>query len=67
MKKFILVLSFLFPVLASAHAEDLGPEMMGGWNMMGWGLWPWFFTLTWLVWLVVGILIIVWLWKKINK
>lgn len=38
----------------------------GGEMMAGWGLGILFFA-TWLVWLVVGILAIIWLWKKIDK
>ena len=37
-------------------------SMMGGWGTFGLlGL------LTWLVWLAVGVLLVVWLWQKINK
>lgn len=38
-----------------------GYGMMGGW---GGGIWM---TLLWSVWLIVGILIIVWLWQHIDK
>jgi hypothetical protein len=43
--------------------------MMWNWgqNMMGWGGFGWLFTLTWVVWLIVGIFLAVWLWQKINK
>ncbi|MBI2054894.1 MAG: hypothetical protein HYT39_02220 [Candidatus Sungbacteria bacterium] len=39
-------------------------------QMMGWGGSSFFGTLglfTWLVWLVAGILVCVWLWQKISK
>lgn len=36
-------------------------------GMMGGGFWFWILWLTSIVWLVVGILVIVWLWKKITK
>lgn len=38
-----------------------------GQNMMGWDGSSLFFTLTWLVWLTVGVLAAVWLWKQITK
>lgn len=44
--------------------------MMGGGNnsMMGnWGAGSWFVSFLWLVWLIVGILAVVWLWKQITK
>ncbi len=37
--------------------------------MMGWGGMGWFGSLgflTWLVYLAVGVLLIIWLWQKIN-
>lgn len=37
-----------------------------GYGMMDGG-WGWAMGLTWLVWLVVGILAAVWLWKHIKK
>lgn len=47
-----------------------GNSMMGNWgnNPMGWsGFNSWLITLLWLVWLIVGILAAIWLWKQINK
>ena len=42
--------------------------MYYGYPMMaGWGLWGLFATLACLVWLSVGVLLIVYLWQKINK
>ena len=50
--------------------------MMGGFNSMmsfggmtgfGGGLWSWVVSLASLVWLVVGVLAAVWLWKQIAK
>lgn len=41
-------------------------DMMGGWN--GFGVFgSWLVTLTWFVWLIVGILVVIWLWRQINK
>ncbi|OGN09418.1 MAG: hypothetical protein A3J46_01280 [Candidatus Yanofskybacteria bacterium RIFCSPHIGHO2_02_FULL_41_11] len=42
-------------------------QMMSGWNsMMGWGIvWLWVFILSGFVWLAAGILLFVWLFKKI--
>lgn len=46
----------------------------GGWGMMGggyrtsWaGFWFWFMSLGALIWLGVGALLLVWLWKQISK
>ena len=37
-------------------------------NMMGWGGGAgWLFALTWIVWLAVGILAIIWFWGQITK
>lgn len=39
-----------------------------GYDMMGWGGgFGWLFGITWIVWLVVGVLLAVWLWQKISK
>ena len=76
MKKLIL---YLYPVLffiPSIVSADRGYMMnfdsvggCGGWGwMMGYGgLWSWFSVLIPVVWLIVGILVIIWLWGKINK
>lgn len=45
-------------------------SMLGNWsqNPMAWGgLGSWIVSLLWIVWLVVGILAAVWLWKQIIK
>ncbi|MCL5733094.1 MAG: hypothetical protein M1334_00305 [Patescibacteria group bacterium] len=45
-------------------------SMMGNWgqNPMWWGgLGSWLISLLWLVWLIVGILVAVWLWRQIVK
>lgn len=37
--------------------------------MMGWNGGGWFGTLgflTWIVWLAVGVLLVIWLWQKVN-
>lgn len=39
---------------------NFGPMWGGG------GVFGLLFTLTWLVWLAVGVLLVVWLWKKIK-
>jgi hypothetical protein len=41
----------------------MGAGMMGG----GMGAFGFLGFATWLVWLAVGILLCMWLWKKINK
>ncbi|MDP2685420.1 MAG: hypothetical protein Q8P20_10420 [bacterium] len=45
-------------------------SMMEGWgqNPMSWyGVGSWLISLLWLVWLIVGILATIWLWKQIIK
>lgn len=73
-KKIALFLFALFalPVLASAHAEDgYSQNMMGGWgNMMGWsgmsgGVWGLFGFITYLVWLGISVLVLIWLYQKV--
>lgn len=47
-----------------------GNSMMGNWgqNPIWWGgVGSWFISLLWLVWLIVGILAAIWLWKQIIK
>jgi hypothetical protein len=49
-----------------------GNPMMGNFSnnpmgTFGWGLGSLLFTLTWAVWLIVGILAAVWLWKQIKN
>ncbi len=55
-------LALVAPFIASAN-------IMGGdgykYGMMGYG--GGLMLLTWLVWLIVGILTAVWLWKQISK
>lgn len=43
--------------------------MMGfGYNMMDWAYGvSWLATTTWVVWLAVGVLAAIWLWKQIQK
>lgn len=62
---FISLMSFIIlPILTNANGGD--SQVSHG--MMGFGgLWPWIMLLIPLVWLVVGILVIVWLWKQITK
>jgi len=44
-----------------------GDEDMMGWNNTMPGFWVWLCGATLLVWLAVGVLAIVWLWKQITK
>ena len=80
-KKIIFFLSalFSFPVLALAHSADgcsqnvtgWWSNMMGGWgSMMGWGgmyggAWGWLGFATYLVWLGISVLALIWLYKKV--
>ena len=41
--------------------------MSGGWGGAGWGLGAFLVVATWLVWLTVGVMLIVWLWQRISK
>jgi len=37
-------------------------------SMMGWiGTWGIGVFLTWLIWSIVGVMLIIWLWQKISK
>ncbi|MEK7138952.1 MAG: hypothetical protein AAB799_02110 [Patescibacteria group bacterium] len=53
--------------LGSPQVSGSGWNMMSGWNsMMGWGIvWLWVLVLSGFVWLAVGILLVVWLIKKL--
>jgi len=47
-----------------------GPSMMGNWgrnSMWLGGAGSWLITLTWIVWLGVGVFASIWLWKRISK
>ncbi|MEX0877711.1 MAG: hypothetical protein WDZ40_02485 [Candidatus Spechtbacterales bacterium] len=78
-KTFIFVTNFFlaFPMFTLAHTEDTYSDggsfhmmdwhMGNGVGMMGGGVFGFFALLTWLVWLVVGILAVVWLWQDINR
>ncbi|PIR57767.1 MAG: hypothetical protein COU71_02335 [Parcubacteria group bacterium CG10_big_fil_rev_8_21_14_0_10_38_31] len=58
-----IALSF-FPGIVGAHGEEMMPfDSLGG---VG-GMWFWAGGLIHLIWLTVGILAIVWLWKQISK
>lgn len=80
MKKilFSLVSAFLFlPVISMAHGDEVSGD--GSFHMMDWhwgngggmmgsgGTFGVLALLTWIVWLGVGVLAIVWLLKNINK
>ena len=43
-----------------------GGDMMYG-GGYGWGLGALGITITWFVWTVVGVLLIIWLWRKLKK
>ncbi|MDP4001252.1 MAG: hypothetical protein Q8P83_03355 [bacterium] len=76
MKKIILSL-FVYllsvPVLVSAHGDEVhSDELMysdtiPGFHMFGSGAFSWFGYVMAVIWLVIGVLVIVWLWQKINK
>ena len=77
MKKLFFLLSLVLvflPVGVLACGEENEANMMG-WNwgadgMMGggyFGIMIFLIWLTWVIWLTVGVLTVVWLWKKINK
>mgnify|MGYP001575364420 FL=1 len=40
-------------------------SMMG--DSWGFGFWAWAMVTTWLIWLVVGVMLIIWLWRRIDK
>ncbi len=55
-------LALVAPFVASANimgGDEYGYEMMGIHGV--------FMLITWAVWLIVGILTAIWLWKHINK
>jgi hypothetical protein len=55
------------PRWAGAHMMDFGSgEYADGIFHMGSG-WGWFMMLSWIIWLGVGILLFIWLLKKILK
>lgn len=75
MKHVVIALSIallVFPFAAGAHAGDAG-DAGTGFGMMSWGamgsggFWPLLLLFAGIVWLVVGILAIVWLSRQINK
>ena len=62
----LLVLIFM-PRLAGAHMMGFGSDEFGdGVFPMGSG-WGWLMALSWIVWITVGILLIVWFLKKLLK
>ena len=63
----ILGISFFIPLIASAHMYDYA-DGYGVYGMMGYGggisiLFP----LAVVVWIIVGILVSIMLWRKINR
>jgi len=76
MKKIYFALFYFLTTMPSAALAHVGDENYG--NMMDWhfgngtimgstGVFAILFLLTWLVWLAVGILVAIWLWRIINK
>ncbi|MBI2607885.1 MAG: hypothetical protein HYW51_03605 [Candidatus Doudnabacteria bacterium] len=62
------------PLTVSAHIDSVDShtdEGMGYWpgmgHMFGSGAFSWFGYLMAIIWLVIGVLVIIWLWQKINK
>lgn len=57
--------------LAHMGISDYDTGYDYGFGMMGPGMmntpWFWLGGLTWIVWTIVGILVIVWLWKQVKK
>lgn len=65
MKRILIALSSLvLPLTASAGYGMMGYDGTGYGYGMGMG---WFMSITWAVYLLVGILLIVWLWQNISK
>lgn len=67
---FATALLAIMPTLALAngvHEEGYGSMMQGWGGMMAGGLWGVFAFLTWIVWLTVGVLAMIWLWNNIAK
>jgi len=70
MKKILFSVFGFLPVVAMAQAE---PELFAGADGAVyspspiWGVFGWLMLLCMLVWMVVGILAAVWLWKNIRK
>lgn len=70
MKKILVFLLLIIPLFTQAtmpYGTDRGLWDSMGYMMQGWGLFGLFYLLAYLVWIIVGILLIVWLWQKINR
>lgn len=52
--------------MGNIMGANWGGMMSGGWGV-GWGLGAFLIVATWLVWLVVGVMLIIWLWRRISK
>lgn len=67
MKNIIITLTVAFLIAPAVVRADA--DMMSSGGMMGFygGFWSWFMVSASLVWLVVGVLAAVWLWKQIIK
>lgn len=70
-KTFPFLLALPLAVFANgvqADCGNFGTGMMGWMGGMGYGgLWFWLAPFITLVWLTAGVLLIVYLWQKINK
>ncbi|QQG46522.1 MAG: hypothetical protein HYY55_01605 [Candidatus Niyogibacteria bacterium] len=67
MKKIILALAALSPFAVLANGADVSGWNMMPWSMMGYG-WGGFFMFAYsTIFLIVGVLVIVWLWQHIDK
>jgi len=70
MKKILFGLFGFLPFVAMAQAQ---PELFGGADSAAyspspmWSVFGWLMLLCMAIWIVVGLLLSVWLWKNINK
>ena len=58
----------VLPAFVLAHQEDETGSwrgMMSGWGGMSGGAWSWLGLITYLVWLGISVLILIWLFKKV--
>ncbi len=62
--------TLLLPLLSYAHTGTFDENSVshGMWEgMMGSGMWGWTGGLLHLVWLIAGVLLIIWLWQQLTK
>lgn len=53
-------------MMGNMMGAEWGGMMGGGWGV-GWVLGAFLAVATWLVWLTVGVMLIIWLWRQIGK